>query len=294
MTLNRLPFICSTLAAVAWGSIASAEPVDQAAAGGGAASARSVAIFILSGEEVGTPISELYGAARRGIETETALDVAPFEVFPAELRENAIRQCAGDGGCFAERTRQAGVDVDLLLLVSANRIGDGVLLGLRLVDLRITQGKPDIAAIGEQLPEGASLLRAMKDYLGSVFPPNIWGQVANLRVEPDQENAEVLVGPRACVSPCKIERMTPGTYDVVIRKSGYQEWRGSVTLKPRQDEVVTAALIAEEGGVISSPFFWGAVGLGAAAIAVGAILLFRPADGPFTICIAQSEDQCDG
>src|SRR5687768_12609550 len=71
--------------------------------------AQSIAIFVLSGEEVGTPISELYAAARRGIETETALEVAPLEVFPASVREAAIRQCAGDGRCFADRVRQAGV-----------------------------------------------------------------------------------------------------------------------------------------------------------------------------------------
>jgi hypothetical protein len=253
---------------------------------------RSVAVFVLSGEALGTPISELYAAARRGIEAETALEVAPFEVFPAELRENAIRQCAGDGACFAERTRQAGVDADLLLLVSASRSGEGVLLGLRLVDLRVTAGKPDIAAIGEQIPEGASVLRAMKDYLGSVFPPEIWGQVASLKVEVDQENAEVLVGSRACVSPCKIDRMPAGSYDVLIRKSGFQDWRGSVALRPRQDEVVTATLVAEPSSLTSSPLFWIATGVGAAALAVGAVFLFRPSSDNFTVCIAPSEDLC--
>lgn len=256
--------------------------------------ARSVAVFVLSGEEVGTPISELYGAARRGIESETALDVAPLEVFPASVREAAIRQCAGDGRCFAERVRQAGVDVDLLLLVSADRLDDGILLGLRLVDLRLAaEGKkPDLAAIGEQLPEGASLLRAMKDYLGGVFPKEIWGQVASLKIEVDQDNAEVLVGPRACVSPCKFDRMTPGQYDIVVRKAGYQEWRKSVTLASRQDETISATLIEEEGGLTSSPLFWGAIGLGAAAATTAAILLLRPKGGPYTICISKTEAEC--
>lgn len=256
--------------------------------------AHSIAIFVLSGEEVGTPISELYGAARRGIESETALDVAPLEVFPASVREAAIRQCAGSGTCFADRVRQAGVDVDLLLLVSADRLGEGTLLGLRLVDLRLAaEGrKPDLAAIGEQLPEGASLLRSMKDYLGSVFPQTIWGQVASLKIEVDQENAEVLVGPRACVSPCKFDRMPPGDYDVVIRKAGYQQWRRAVQLRSRQDETISATLIEEESSLTSSPLFWGAIGLGAAAATVGAILLLRPNDGPFTICIAENEATC--
>jgi hypothetical protein len=254
---------------------------------------KSVGIFVLSGEEVGTPISELYAAARRGIESETALDVAPLEVFPPSVRQTAIRQCAGDGACFAERVRQAGVDVDLLLLISADRIGEGILLGLRLVDLRLAaEGKkPELAAVGEELPEGASLLRAMKDYLAGVFPKEIWGQVASVKVEANQPNAEVLVGATPCVSPCKLERMTPGQYEIVIRKAGYREWRGTIDLGSRQDETISATLQEEEASLVANPLFWAAI-IGAAAVGVGAVFLLRPSNSPFEICVADSEEMC--
>lgn len=287
----------SLFSMLAFGGVASAEGlgVDQDTGGGPPAKERprSLGIFVLSGEEVGAPRSEMYSSARREIEAKTALDVGGPELFPSSMRETAIRECAGDSACFAERSRQAGVDVDLLLLVSAARVGEGVLLGLRLVDLRITSGKAEIAAVGEQLPEGMSLIRAMGDYLGRVFPPEIWGQVSSVKVDTNQENAEVLVGTRACVSPCKIERMLPGRYDIVVRKSGYEEWRGAVNLSPEKEEVVTVSLIEEPGSVLSSPWFWGAVGVGAAAAVVATVLLVQPSSGTFTVCIAQTPDLCE-
>ncbi|MFO0723735.1 MAG: PEGA domain-containing protein [Myxococcota bacterium] len=268
---------------------------DVAAPGGGEgpALARSVAIFVVSGEQVGTPISELYAAARRGIEADTALEVAPFEVFPPSMREESIRRCAGDGGCFARAVRDAGVDVDLLLLVSADRLGEGILLGLRLVDLHKKAGEDaNIAAVGEQLPEGVSLLRAMKDYLEPVFPKALWGQVASLKIEVDQANAEVLVGQKTCVSPCRFDRLLPGDYDVLVRKKGYQDYKKSVSLQSRHDETLTVSLTEESGSIFASPFFWGATGAVVAAAAVTTVLIVTSNSGPFVICIAKDQALC--
>lgn len=278
-------------------SLAAASPAlaadAPAAAAEGPTLARSVAIFVVSGEQVGTPISELYAAARRGIEADTALEVAPFEVFPPSMREESIRRCAGDGGCFARAVRDAGVDVDLLLLVSADRLGEGILLGLRLVDLHKKPGEDaNIAAVGEQLPEGVSLLRAMKDYLEPVFPKALWGQVASLKIEVDQANAEVLVGQKTCVSPCRFDRLLPGDYEVVVRKKGYQEFKKAISLQSRHDEAMTVSLTEESGSIFSSPFFWGATGAVVAAAAVTTVLIVTSNSGPFVICIAKEEALC--
>jgi hypothetical protein len=255
---------------------------------------RSVAVFVLSGEQVGTPISELYAAARRGIEAETALEVAPFEVFPPSMRETAVRECAGNGACFAKKVREAAVEVDLLLLVSADRIGDGVLLGLRLVDLRVAArgGNPNLATVGEQLPEGISLIRAMRDYLAQVFPRDLWGQVASLRVEVDQPNAEVVVGAKTCVAPCALERLPPGDYELLVRKAGYIDHRAALTLASRQQEVVQVTLVGESGGLTSSPWFWGAIGVGVVGAAVTSILIATSAGGRQTICIGATIEDC--
>src|SRR5688572_14572077 len=63
--------------------------------------AQTVAILILSGEEAGIPLSEVYGNARKAIEENTALVVAPLDVLALEEREAAVRECAGKAACFA-------------------------------------------------------------------------------------------------------------------------------------------------------------------------------------------------
>lgn len=251
---------------------------------------RSIAIFVLSGEKVGAQLTDVYAVVRQGIEAETALEVAPLEVFPSSVRDSAIRRCAGDGACFANTVRESGVAVDWLLLVSADRLGEGVLLGLRLVDLRLAAAgqPPNLAAVGEQLPEGTSLLRALKDYLEQVFPRDVWGEVASLKIEVEQPGAEVVVGPKTCVSPCAFERLAPDDYEVVVRKQGYLDYRKSVRLASRQDEVLNISLTEESSDLVSSPLFWGAVGLGAAAATVVTILLVTSAGGPTTICIGSA------
>ncbi len=255
---------------------------------------RSIAIFVLSGEKVGAQLTDVYAVVRQGIEAETALEVAPLEVFPSSVRDAAIRQCAGDGSCFATKVREAGVAVDWLLLVSADRLGEGVLLGLRLVDLRLAASgqPPNLAAVGEQLPEGTSLLRAIKDYLEQVFPRDVWGEVASLKIEVEQPGAEVVVGPKTCVSPCNFDRLAPGEYDLVVRKQGYLDYRRAVRLESRQDEVLNVSLTEESTDLVSSPLFWGAIGLGAAAAGIVTVLLVTSAGGPTTICIG-SVAACD-
>lgn len=256
---------------------------------------KSLAIFVLSGEKVGAQMTDVYAVVRQGIEAETALEVAPLEVFPSTVRENAIRQCAGDPRCFAGKVREAGVQVDWLLLVSADRLGEGVLLGLRLIDLRLAAANqpPELQAIGEQLPEGVSLLRAIKDYLAQVFPRDVWGQVASLKIEVDQPNAEVLVGQKTCVSPCSFARLAPGDYDVTVRKQGFVDFHKGLKLASRQDEVLNVALTEEEGSLMASPFFWGAVGLGAAAATVLTVVLATAGSGKTTICITSNPELCD-
>lgn len=256
---------------------------------------KSVAVFVLSGEKVGAPMTDVYAVVRQGIEAETALEVAPLEVFPSTVRETAIRQCAGDGLCFAGKVREAGVQVDWLLLVSADRLGEGVLLGLRLIDLRLAAANkdPNVKTIGEQLPEGVSLLRAIKDYLEQVFPRDVWGQVASLKIEVDQPNAEVIVGSKTCVSPCSFARLAPGDYDVTVRKAGYIDFRKPLRLASRQDEVLNVALTEEEGDLLASPFFWGGIGLGAAAATVLTIVLATSGGGPTVICVTDDPAKCN-
>jgi hypothetical protein len=252
---------------------------------------RTVAILIISGEEIGIPLTEIYSNARRVIETNTALTVAPLDVITLEERVEAIRKCAGDGACFAAKLRAVASNVGFLLTVSADRLDEGFLLGFRLVDV---ETQKEIGAAGDEIPVGMSMIGAMENQLPSVFPASVWGQIATISIESEPSGAEVAVGGRSCVSPCELTRMIPGKYDITIKKGGYTPYQGTVTLSAKESAKVSQTLKVPDSSILSSPIFWGIIG---AAVVAGGVLTFialRPNDRTVNLCIADNPALCNG
>lgn len=255
-----------------------------------ALTAKSIAILVLSTEAAGYQLSEVHDAVRTSIERHTDLTVRSMDVFRDSA---AIRACAGDGRCFARIARTSGGQVDLLLTLSLDALGQGGLLGIRLLDVRATgDDSPNIASLGEELPAGLSLLRAIDGYLARVFPGPMWGVVGGLTIEADRPSAEVLIDNQTCVTPCARTRMREGAYTVLVKKKGYLPWRDTVTVESGRTVAVVAELVAEDAPLWHSPWFWG--GVGAGAVAVGTVIFFvaRPDPGPGTICIADVASKC--
>jgi hypothetical protein len=111
-----------------------------------------VLIFVLP-SAAGLSVSDAYDAARAAIEANTTLTVLPQDVFSPSAREAAVndfKKCAGNSQCFAGKVSEAGIpnaDKTLLLTISAGRLEEGALLGLRLVSMR---SKADVSSpVGE-------------------------------------------------------------------------------------------------------------------------------------------------
>ncbi len=252
---------------------------------------QTVAVLILSGEDSGIPLSEVYGNARKAIEENTALVVAPLDVLALEEREAAIRECAGKAACFAQKVRaNATTQVDLLLTVSLDRLDEGTLLGFRLVDVG---SEEEIGAAGDEVPVGMSMLGAMERQLPEVFPKTVWGQISNLTITTQPDGAEVTVAGRSCVSPCELTRIVPGKYQVTIKKSGFDPWAGDVTLNAKETAKLEQVLAEPPAGITSNPFFWGGIAAVVVAAGIGAFFLFRPESRIVSICIADDPSLCD-
>ncbi len=251
----------------------------------------TVAVLILSGEESGVPLSEVYGGARRAIELHTALNVAPLDAIGLAVREEAVRECAGKAACFAEKVR--GGSANLLLTVSVDRIGEdeGLLLGLRLVDVVTEQ---QIGAAGDEVPAGMSLFGAMEQQLPGVFPRSVWDQIGVLLVKTTPSNAEVTIGGRSCASPCELKRLVPGTYEAVVRKTGYIDWKGPVTVQAQKTVTLERTLDEPEGSIAASPWLWGGIGLAAVGAGIAAFLLLRSDDRLVNVCVAPNPMDCGG
>lgn len=258
--------------------------------------ASTVAVLALAGGG-DIALSDLVLSAQQAIEKKTALRVQTLD--PG--KEDDVRACAGDPDCFVKQLRRAGSNADLLLTVSVTAIGEGqVLLGILLVDAR-SEGelagrvKIKTGELAEELPPGVSPTRAMTDYIAKVFPANLWGEIASLQVGANEENAEVELrgAGLSCVTPCTIDRVYPGRYEVILKKQGFKPWLGSVELKSGQLGKVSATLEQDESGsAFSSPWFWTAVGVGAVAAGVATVLLVTADSGPRIICIAATPEEC--
>ncbi len=251
----------------------------------------ALAVLVLSGEESGVPLSEVYSAARRAIEAHTTINVAPLDAISLEKRDAAIRDCAGQAGCFAAKARSAvTADVGLLLTISLDRLDDGLLLGFRLVDV---QTGSQVGASGDEVPLGMSLAGAFEQQLPDVFPRSVWDQVADLKIRSVPANAEVQVGGRTCATPCSLSRLNPGQYEVVIKKSGYEIWRGTTELRSQQTSQVLAELQEPESSIFSSPWFWTLVGAGVVAAGTSAALLSQNTQPDVIVCFAQTQSLCE-
>lgn len=252
---------------------------------------RRIAVLILSGPQVGLPLSDIYSAARRTLERRTALRVLPLDLLGMSDRDAAIRECAGNPACFARRVRGVAAGVDLLLTVSLDQISEKLLLALRLVDIPTEQA---IGASAEELPFGMSLVGGMERQLPRVLPGTIWDQVASVEVTSEPSNAEVSVAGFNCATPCTVRRLVPGKYSVTVSKADHESWEGTVSVLARQTTRVRAELEPDDDdGVLSSPYFWTAVGLVAVGAGVLTFLLVQPGDQLINVCISPSRDVCD-
>jgi hypothetical protein len=255
--------------------------------------ALALGILILTAEDVDIPLVDLYTSARTAVEAETALRVAPLDLFSESVRQDAIKHCAGEGRCFLEKFRASGVRIDLLLTISVARLDERLLLGLRLADARRTGGD-EIAAKGVAVEKGTSIEARLREELRSVFGPTLWGQVGAIAVRAEA-GAEVRVEDHACVAPCRIERVPPRTYAIEISKRGFTTWRGRTEVEPQKTAIVEAKLVelpVEAPELWEQAWFWGAVG--GAALAIGTVVAFaltRRSGGSDTVCIG-GHGQC--
>jgi hypothetical protein len=252
-------------------------------------SAGTLVVLILTDSETGLSNSEVYADMRKVLEANTTLDVMPLDRLSLATREGAIRECAGKAACFARKVVEAGLSVDLLLTLSADKLDEGLLLGFRLVDVK---NRTELGASGEEVPVGMTFLGAVEKQFARLFPENIWGQVSDAVIETEPPEAEVHLGERSCVSPCRLSRLKPGVYRVEVLKNDYLPWQGEVRLEVNQATTVRAELVQPESESLwSNPWFWGIGGAVLVGGAVAAAVLLSSSGDP-EICVAPSADLC--
>ncbi len=103
---------------------------------------------------------------------------------------------------------------------------------------------------------------------------------ATLHIEANTANTAVAID-KVDVGTSPITLLRPaGTYELVVRKSGFDPYRTSLTVKPGEDANVRVNLVVHKPSVIKRWWFWTAIGAAATIAATGAYLGAKAAETP--------------
>jgi len=197
----------------------------------------------------------------------TSLDVIDAEKARAGYAalDSDLSACAGRTACVARIGKTlAAAEV---LLVGVGEFGD-VILTLQRIEVA---GGSALTRVAEALAAGA---RPGDDELSSwierVLPPGDFNRFGVIRIAASVGGARVVVGGVARGNtPLRPVRVpAPATYDILVAKRGFVDFRASVAVPPEAEVVVRAELSPHS----ERPWYgrwWGLTIIG--AVAVGAI-----------------------
>jgi hypothetical protein len=215
----------------------------------------------------------------------TSLDVVDAEKARAGYAslESDLSACGGQAGCVARIGNKLGAAE--VLLVGVGEFGD-VILTLQRIDVGSGRSVTRVAealAAGEQPDDGK-----LGAWLERVLPAGDFDRFGVIRIASDVRGARVSVGGRARgVTPLSPVRVpAPATYDILVAKQGYVDFRASVAVPP-DAEVVVKAQLAEQSARPWYTRWWGLtiIGTAAAGAVVTTVLLTSGGDDDVPVVI---------
>lgn len=250
-----------------------------------------VLVFVVRDDALDVAVSALHDVVRRTIDEHMFARVVSTEesfVAVTEDLQKKLRECKGNDGCFA---RLAGsVDARYLLVVTANRVGELDVVGVRVLDLAA------VAPIGsavDPLPPGMDVLEALPARIQAAVPADLWDPYGALVVRVDQPGAEVTVNSKVVgVTPFeKVGYLLPATYRVSVSKRGFVRGEAEV-LVTRGEDAMVAFTLEEEDDALMPWWAWTLIGVGVAAGAGVGIGLAASAGGAVELCSSPDPAAC--
>jgi hypothetical protein len=250
-----------------------------------------ILVFVLRGDGVKTPLLVLQERARQALEQHlNARVVSAEEAFVGGGSEfqQKLAECRADDRCYA---RLVGtVEANYLLVMTARKLGELVLLGARFLDLRAVRALGNAA---DPVPAGTDLPDAIEARIRAAIPPEMWDPFGRLHITSDLEGAEIAINGRLVgVTPLPpIGHLLPGIYRLAAARG---DARQEASARVVRGEEATATLVLTPPKVeeTSNAWLWWVVagvavvgaGVGIAAIASGG--------GSPTFCSAVEKSLC--
>ncbi len=240
-----------------------------------------------------------YTMARKALRGALQPQSAEGGRLPDALREEASALLA-ETDCLLVRLRvtmrpeDAAVSVDgRPLEASADEPADGIPALVAGVAAPGPGATPSAARFLLVIDPGAHVLTlSRKGYMDIVvnrsFAPSTRSELvleldrlpATLRIEANTAGTAVALDQvDVGSSPIALSRPA-GTYQVVVRKRGFQPFRTSLTVKPGEEANVRVNLVVEKPSVVRKWWFWTAIGAAVTVAATGAYLGAKAAETP--------------
>lgn len=259
----------------------------------GLAGERTLGVLLLTPPDFEMPISDLYRAVRKTVESNTRLEVLPLDLFSESARQAAVRGCAGNARCFVERYLESGVAVDLLLTMSVARLEEELLVGVRVLNARPGVATGDLEVGGHSASSRNTLEEGLPSILSRAFPARVWGQIAGVAITSNPPGAVLGIGRETCVAPCRIEKLIPGEQELSVTKEGFEPHAVRLKLVPGETRELQIELTAVDTSTwYTSPWFWGAVAVVVVGASVSTYVATRPGDSGDIVCFWNRPEDC--
>lgn len=227
-------------------------------------------------------LEEVEAAARSliGVVLESAERAAPEE---GSRLSTALRDCAGDAGCVAQRSSELGLP--LALLVTEDRTLSPAVLSLDLIS---ASQRRSLATRLVDLPDRAPLVPAVRAVLAAGGA--IQGGHLTLRVRPAEALAS-FDGEDPIAADGQRRLLPIGPHHLRVEAAGFEAQERVQSIAPDQDETLEISL-ERSPSILESGWFWAGVGLVAATTLTVAIVAQIPRGTTYRYCMAPSLEQC--
>jgi hypothetical protein len=254
---------------------------------------RRVAVLplIIAGD-ADTSATTVFDAVARASDLRSRLSVMSIDEYyshdGAEIAEGAST-CGEDNACIAKKLSALSNDLGLMVII--NRELDPPLLSMIL--LEIQTGKVAAEFYG-QVGGGPQKISAEIERLASDFFDKLkLPKAGRIIVAVDPPGARVLVPGEVGADRGTTNTFTlpPGTYEIAASLDGYRRATAAAIVK--SGETTSLAIRLEsENGLLSSPLFWGGVGVAVAAVGVTVIYLVTRSSQACVCVITDDQNEC--
>ena len=249
-----------------------------------------ILVFVARGASVPTPIVAFQERARSAIEEHLYARVISMEeafVRGGAAFQKQLSECRGEDRCYARLV--GSVDAGYLLVVTASKLADELIVGSRFIDL---QAATALGNSVDSLASGRDILAELPALIKKSIPEDMWDPFGWLTVTALPDGAQVTVNGRVIgVAPVdRVGHLLPGRYQVTASKPDFDPITTVAAVRRGEEANVGIQLL--ETPAPSLWWLWVIIGVAAAGGIAAGVAVGVSSRGTEEFCSSPNPDNC--